>query len=511
MTAQTCIPALDSRPRHDAISEQNVSTRSHTPTGTLGTPAITMMVVAAAAPLTVLSGGTPLGILNGTGAGFPASFLIVGAALLLFSIGFAAMTRRVGGSGAFFNAIGHGLHPALGLGSSMLALFTYATIQVGICCFFGMQITVCLEPLLGTATPWWAWSLAAIAITGILGYRNIAMSAGVLNVLIAGEIGVALVLCVAVFAHHAPTGIDFASTFAPSAAFGGAPGVAVIFAIASFVGFESTAIYRSEARDPDVIVPRATYVAVVFVALLYTASSFAIVTAWCTAAANTDTTAVLSAGNMLQITAERYVGGWFSTIVSVLIVTSLFAAVLSFHNVLARYLQSMADARALPSALGRVSARRGSPTVASLTTTVISATIVVAVAVAGLDPFTQVFSWFSGVAVLGFVTLLVLTCVAVVATFARRADLRAVEGPWRAIVAPTAGAVLLIAILACSLMYFPHLVGELDATGTPAFGPICAALVAGAAGALIAGVVEACIMRRANTRAYRELERALAR
>ena len=453
------------------------------PIGTLGTPAITMMVVAAAAPLTVLSGGTPLGILNGTGAGFPASFLIVGAALLLFSIGFAAMTRRVGGSGAFFNAIGHGLHPALGLGSSMLALFTYATIQVGICCFLGMQITVCLEPLLGTATPWWAWSLAAIAITGILGYRNIAMSAGVLNVLIAGEIGVALVL---------------------------APGVAVIFAIASFVGFESTAIYRSETRDPDVTVPRATYVAVVFVVLLYTASSFAIVTAWCTAA-NTDTTAVLSAGNMLQITAERYVGGWFSTIVSVLIVTSLFAAVLSFHNVLARYLQSMADARALPSALGRVSARRGSPTVASLTTTVISATIVVAVAVAGLDPFTQVFSWFSGVAVLGFVTLLVLTCVAVVATFARRADLRVVEGPWRAIVAPAAGAVLLIAILACSLMYFPHLVGELDATGTPAFGPICAVLVACAASALIAGVVEACIMRRANTRAYRELERALAR
>ncbi|PKU95790.1 APC family permease [Bifidobacterium pseudolongum] len=514
MTAQTCTPALDSRLRHNGISEQNLSTRSHMSTGTLGTPAITMMVIAAAAPLTVLSGGTPLGILNGTGAGFPTSFLIVGAALLLFSIGFAAMTRRVGGSGAFFNAIGHGLHPALGLGSSMLALFTYATIQVGICCFLGMQITVCLEPLVGATTPWWAWSLITILVSGILGYRNIAMSAGVLNVLIAGEIGVALVLCVAVFAHHAPTGIDFASTFTPSAAFGGAPGVAVIFAIASFVGFESTAIYRSEARDPDVTVPRATYVAVVFVALLYTASSFAIVTAWCTAANSAgaaDTAAALSAGDMLQVTAERYVGGWFSTIVSVLIITSLFAAVLSFHNVLARYLQSMADARALPSALGRVSARRGSPTVASLTTTVISATIVVAVAVAGLDPFTQVFSWFSGVAVLGFVTLLVLTCVAVVATFARRADLRAVEGPWRAIVAPTAGAVLLIAILACSLMYFPHLVGELDATGTPAFGPICAALVACAAGALIAGVVEACIMRRANTRAYRELERALAR
>lgn len=502
MTAQTCIPALDSRPRHDGISEQNLSARSHMPIGTLGTPAITMMVVAAAAPLTVLSGGTPLGILNGTGAGFPASFLIVGAALLLFSIGFAAMTRRVGGSGAFFNAIGHGLHPALGLGSSMLALFTYATIQVGICCFLGMQITVCLEPLLGTATPWWAWSLAAIAITGILGYRNIAMSAGVLNVLIAGEIGVALVLCVAVFAHHAPTGIDFASTFAPSAAFSGAPGVAVIFAIASFVGFESTSIYRAEAKDPDVTVPRATYVAVVFVTVLYFVSSFAIIVVWCSDGAAD--AAALTAGDMLQATGAKYVGGWFANVISALIITSLFAAVVSFRNVLARYLRSMADARALPAALGRLHARHRSPTVASLAVSAMSMTMLACVGAAGLDPFTQAFSWFSGVAVLGFVMLLVLACLAVVVMFVRRADLRAKEGVLRSIVAPGAGVLLLVAILACAVVYFPGLVGEAG------FGATCRTLVVCALAALAAGVAEALVMRARGGDAYHALESAIA-
>lgn len=477
--------------------------------GKLGTPAITMMVVAAAAPLTVLSGGTPLGILNGTGAGFPASFPIVGLALLLFSIGLSAMTRHVGGSGAFFTVIGHGLGPTWGLGASTLALFTYALIQAGICCFLGKQISISVQSLTGLASPWWEWSLLAAAIAGWLGYRNIAMSAHVLNILIAGEIAVTVILCSAIFARHASgttdvstdaaaAGINFAASFSPGAMVSGAPGVAIIFAIASFVGFESTAIYRSEARNPDVTVPRATYTAVIFVTILYTVSSFALVTAWCSAGITDETIAAFGAGDVLQVTATRYIGGWFAAVISVLIITSLFAAVLSFHNVLARYMQSMAQVHAMPARLATLDARRGSPAAASLVASAICVGIVTAVAIARLDPFTQAFSWFSGVAVLGFVTLLALTCIAVIVTFAHRSDLRAQEGVWRSVIAPAAGAVLLLAILVCSVANFPNLVGETDASGTPVFGGLCTALVACAAAALLAGIMEAAIMRLAR-------------
>ncbi|TIW71789.1 MAG: amino acid permease, partial [Mesorhizobium sp.] len=41
----------------------------------LGVGAITFMVISAAAPLTAVAGGTPLGMLMGNGAGFAGTYL----------------------------------------------------------------------------------------------------------------------------------------------------------------------------------------------------------------------------------------------------------------------------------------------------------------------------------------------------------------------------------------------------------------------------------------------------
>ena len=55
--------------------------------GSLGPISIVFMVVAAAAPLTVVGGGTPVGIMLGNGAGFPLNYVVTGVILLLFSVG----------------------------------------------------------------------------------------------------------------------------------------------------------------------------------------------------------------------------------------------------------------------------------------------------------------------------------------------------------------------------------------------------------------------------------------
>ncbi len=44
--------------------------------GNLGVASIVFMVVAAAAPLGVIGGVVPLGIAQGNGAGFPATFIV---------------------------------------------------------------------------------------------------------------------------------------------------------------------------------------------------------------------------------------------------------------------------------------------------------------------------------------------------------------------------------------------------------------------------------------------------
>src|SRR3954451_15327146 len=81
----------------------------HRLSGRLGPAAIVFMVVAAAAPLTVIAGTVPIGIAAGNGAAFPASYVVCTVVLLFFAVGFTAMAKHVAGAGAFYTYITQGL------------------------------------------------------------------------------------------------------------------------------------------------------------------------------------------------------------------------------------------------------------------------------------------------------------------------------------------------------------------------------------------------------------------
>ena len=70
------------------------------------------------------------------------------------------------------------------------------------------------------------------------------------------------------------------ASFTPSAVF--SPGMfgVLAFCFAAFMGFESTALYRPEARRPERTIPRATYAAVIFMALFYCLVVWAIIQAF---------------------------------------------------------------------------------------------------------------------------------------------------------------------------------------------------------------------------------------
>ncbi|MHC5263228.1 amino acid permease [Streptomyces sp. UC4497] len=70
-------------------------------------------------------------------------------------------------------------------------------------------------------------------------------------------------------------------------------------------------------------------------------------------------------GDMYQRTAERYVRTWVGLAVSALLVTSLLGCVLSFHNVVSRYLFTDACGGTVPSLLGRQNLRHRTPVPAS--------------------------------------------------------------------------------------------------------------------------------------------------
>ena len=82
--------------------------------GVLGVGGLVFMVVAAAAPLTVMAGVAPLGLMIG-GVGAPTAYLAAGAVLIVFAVAFTRMTKYVSGGGAFYAYIAKGLGSGWGL------------------------------------------------------------------------------------------------------------------------------------------------------------------------------------------------------------------------------------------------------------------------------------------------------------------------------------------------------------------------------------------------------------
>ena len=97
--------------------------------GTIGVLGIVFFVVAAAAPLAGMTGAAPVAIVLGSGSGTPGAYLLVGLVLLLFSVGYAAMTHRVTNAGAFFAYVGRGLGKNAGVGSALVSMVAYLTVQ----------------------------------------------------------------------------------------------------------------------------------------------------------------------------------------------------------------------------------------------------------------------------------------------------------------------------------------------------------------------------------------------
>jgi amino acid transporter len=447
---------------------------AHRLKGRLGPGAIVFMVVAAAAPLTVIAGSVPIGIAAGNGAGYPAMYIVAAVVLFFFAVGFTAMTRHVPNAGAFYSYIGTGLGRGAGLGSALVALISYITVQGAVFGYVGFLINDLITGYGGPSLPWWVWTFVVLAVTGVLGYRRIELSSKVLGVLLVAEVAIVLVVDAAVIGQGGGDEGLSTAIVRPSEILSGSPGIGLMFAIAGFIGFEATAIFRDEARDPNRTIPRATYLALAIIGGFYALSSWAIVSAW--GDSSIVEASAADPGGIVVNTAAQYVGTAAADVMQVLFVTSLFACILSFHNVLSRYVFSLGNTGVLPGACGRSHARHASPYIASLITTTIGALLMAVCAIAGLDPVLEIFTWLAGIASVGIVVLMLLACAAVIVFF-RRTGLD--RRPWQSLIAPALGLVGLGLILVLLVQNLPLLMGGSTPLGVGAGVLLAVALAAG--------------------------------
>lgn len=457
----------------------------------LGVVHLVFFTVAASAPLTVLAGGVTTAYAVSGNQAVPLAFLGVAAVLVLFAVGYAAMSRHVANAGAFYAYLARGLGRPAGVAGSFVALVAYNAIQIALYGLFGSTMSDFVAELAGLRLPWWSWALLAMLAVGWLGLLRVDLNARVLAVLLVVEVAVVVAFDVAGFTRPAE-GVVPVEPLLPATLFAGGIGAVVAFTVASFTGFESGAIYSEEARDPRRTVARATFVAVTFTGVFYALSAWAMVAA--TGPSQLQARAGAEGPGLVFGPLAESLGPVVADIATVLLLSSVFAALLSFHNGVARYLFALGRERVLPPVLATVGARSGGPAAGSLAQSVLALVVVIGFAVTAADPMLTLFSWFSGLSAVGVVLLMTGTAVAVIGFFRRNRS--APASLWARLLAPALAAVLLAAILGVLVVNFDALLGT-DPSSPARW--ILPGLVLVAA---VAGVVWALRLRRTVPEVY---------
>jgi amino acid transporter len=450
------------------------------PTGlarrTLSGGALFFFSVGASAPLTVVAGGVVATYASTGAVGVPAAFPLVTAALALFTVGYVAMARQAPHAGPLYAQVARGLGPLRGLGAAPLAVLAYHSIQ---CSLFGLLGFVVSGVLGG---PWWVWALVAWVAVATLGVLHVTLNARLLALLLIAEIAVVVLFDVTALSHPAGGSLDVAPLL-PTSLFGSGVGGVLALTVAAFVGYESTLAYGEEARGHRPLA-RATFGALLFIGVLYAASSWAMAVAvgpdQVVAAARAS-----DSGPLLRLLTAHY-GPVMGLVATLLLVTSVFAAMLSFHHTTARYVFVLGREGVLPARFGRIGrgSRAGAPVGGSVLQSAGALAVVVGCAVAGIDPVRGLFTLLSTVAAVGIMTLMVAACLAALQFYRRGGGTH--ENGWTRVAAPLSGALAVGGVLVATVANLGPVLGV--AAGSPATWVVPGAVVGVAAVGFVWGV-----------------------
>lgn len=383
----------------------------------IGLFGIVFFVIATNGPLTALVGLVPSSIALGNGVGVPGAFLIMGFIYLLFSVGFVAMGRYVRNSGAFYAYVSNGLGRPAGISAAFLVMVSYNTMQICAYAVFGFFASQSLEMWAGISVPWWFVGFATVLVIQYFGTRSIEFNGKILGILMLAEMTIIAIFDLGVVMHGGgPTGF-VSESFAPSNVFVKGLGPTLVFVVTAFMGFETTAIYSEEVRDPGRTIPAATYIAVVVILAFFAVSSWLLISAYGVHAAVE--AATKDPGNLWYSMATRVVGKWSADVMSVLLMTSLFAVLLSFHNAISRYFYSMGREGILPRRLAILHPIHQTPSAASVAQTVYGMVVLLLCGFFGLDAMNVVVPLTAAPASIGIVAVQCLTSLAVIGFFSR--------------------------------------------------------------------------------------------
>jgi len=401
----------------------------------VGLIGVLFMAVATAAPITAMVGNVPIAVGFGNGAYAPAGYFVATIVLTLFAIGYAAMSKHITATGAFYGYISHGLGRIVGLGAGFLTTMAYMVFEASLIGIFAFFANDTFNSLFHLNVSWVVFAIGMLVVNLVLTYFDINLAARVLGVFLITEIIMLSLMAFSVlFTGGGPQGWSWeslnplngftslsGSVTGPDGkvlAVAGSAGIGLFFAFWSWVGFESSAMYGEESKNPKKIIPIAVISSVVGIGLFYIFISWMAIVGTgpqnAIALAQDSTTA----GDIFFGPVGQHLGTWAVDMFKILLMTGSFACGMAFHNCAARYIYALGRENVIPGmrkTLGATHSLHGPPHIAGLAQTIFATVVVLFFAITGRDPYTGLYGLM---ALLGTTAILIVQALAAFAVIA---------------------------------------------------------------------------------------------
>jgi amino acid transporter len=139
----------------------------------VGLIGVLFLTLTGSAPITAMLLNVPIVVGDGNGLGSPAAFLVATVILLIFSVGYAAMSAKVTAVGGFYSFISHGLGRELGMAMGFASVVAYAVFEPSLCGGFAYFMNLKLAQLFNVNVPWPILALGMVALIAMLTYFDV--------------------------------------------------------------------------------------------------------------------------------------------------------------------------------------------------------------------------------------------------------------------------------------------------------------------------------------------------
>ena len=295
----------------------------------------------------------------GAGYALPFSILLALIVCVLVASAITEFARKISSAGFAYTFNTHGFGKQGGFISGWLLVLSYAMVGPMLFAGIGAFSSDFVESQFKIGVPWWIFSALFVAIIWGIAASGINRSAQTALIFLVLEVGVMSALFVTIVGAGGAEGLS-AAPFNPANSLHSVSGLGIgmLWGILFFIGFESAATLGEETQNAHRSIPIALFAAVGVIGVYYVFSGYAAAIGFGQGSVGE----FVGDDTPWSTLTERYWGQGFLWVITLTVLNSIFANLLTGCNAAVRVIFAMGREGFFPRALGRTSS--GKPLVA---------------------------------------------------------------------------------------------------------------------------------------------------